>query len=252
MNPDDPLWIDVEKHLPWIPTEPYLLDVDNLPATLRALTELGFRVVRANTPDHRDLEDALLVELTSQLGFNALGADSWAAFNDRLWDLQHEPGEPPVAIVIEGFDRVLHRSLHTFTRCIHNLVSMTESVGLADPRNDRQIEYFFAGTWTAPDTQKPTDEDLLDGLRTRPRMYLPDDRFNTLVAFIEGYDIRADGKLLTASTTGSKTASSATSPTSTGPRSSPPPSSAAPCRTTGEPPSPKTSTQEPAPSSSPN
>lgn len=39
-------------------------------------------------------------------------------------------------------------------------------------------------------------DDILDALRTRPGMYLPDARFNTLVAFLEGYNISADGRLL--------------------------------------------------------
>ena len=39
-------------------------------------------------------------------------------------------------------------------------------------------------------------EDLISGLRTRPEMYLPDDRFNTLVAFLDGYNMATDGQFL--------------------------------------------------------
>lgn len=43
------------------------------------------------------------------------------------------------------------------------------------------------------------DEDfvrLVEGLRSRVRMYVPDDRFTTLVAFVEGVNTGTDGGLL--------------------------------------------------------
>jgi hypothetical protein len=39
-------------------------------------------------------------------------------------------------------------------------------------------------------------EDLIGGLRSRPEMYLPDTTFNTLVAFLEGYNAATDGQFL--------------------------------------------------------
>ena len=39
-------------------------------------------------------------------------------------------------MVIDGFDLLKQESRHTFVRCIHNLLSMTEAVGLADDRAD--------------------------------------------------------------------------------------------------------------------
>ncbi|MEU4293980.1 hypothetical protein AB0E63_37665 [Kribbella sp. NPDC026596] len=141
------VWADLEARMGWLPKEPYLLESGDLKATLRELDALGFRVVRTRAPEEGNLEEALLIELTERLGFAAGGAGSWAAFEDRLWDLQHAPGEPPIAVVIDGFDRFMRRSVHTFVRCIHNLVSMTEAVGLSDERADLQIEYFFVGDW---------------------------------------------------------------------------------------------------------
>jgi hypothetical protein len=131
----------------WLTTAPYLLETGDLDATLRGLGELGFWVVRAEAPERGNLEEGLLVELSARLGFSPLGAGSWAAFNDRLWDLLTARGEPPVAVVIEGADRLLRRSLHTFVRCVHNLLSLTEGVGLSDKHAQRQVEYFFVGEW---------------------------------------------------------------------------------------------------------
>jgi hypothetical protein len=39
-------------------------------------------------------------------------------------------------------------------------------------------------------------EKLLANVASRPGMYLPDRRFNTLVAFVEGCDLGAEGQLL--------------------------------------------------------
>ncbi|MFD3403744.1 hypothetical protein ACFWUU_23875 [Kribbella sp. NPDC058693] len=44
-----------------------------------------------------------------------------------------------------------------------------------------------------------TDEDfvrLAEALRSRVRMYVPDDRFTTLVAFVDGVNTGTDGRLL--------------------------------------------------------
>lgn len=141
------VWIDLEANLPWLTTEPYLLEREDLEATLGGLGELGFRVVRAQAPEQGDLEEGLLIELSGRLAFSGVGAGSWAAFSDRLWDLLTAPEEPPVAVVIERFDRILQQSLHTFVRCIHNLVFITEGVGLSDERADLQVAYFFVGDW---------------------------------------------------------------------------------------------------------
>lgn len=147
-KPREPaLWIDLAAHMPWLPKQPYLVETSDLEPTLRQLELLEFRVVRLAAPGKGNLEETLLIDLTARLGFSALGAGSWAAFEDRLWDLQHAPGEPPVAIVIEGFDHLMRQSLHAFVRCVHNLLSMTEAVGLSDARNDLQIEYFIVGEW---------------------------------------------------------------------------------------------------------
>ncbi|HET6738349.1 MAG TPA: hypothetical protein VFH76_05435 [Kribbella sp.] len=142
-------YVDLEARLPWLTAEPYLLDVADLAATRAALDELGFRTVTAKAPAAGDLERSLLVELTERLGFTALGAGSWAAFSDRLWDLVTESWDPPIAVVIEGFSRLMEVDLRTFVRCVHNLVSLTECVGLADDRAQRQFVYFFVGEGSA-------------------------------------------------------------------------------------------------------
>jgi hypothetical protein len=140
-------WIDVEENLPWLTTEPYLLHSKDLDASLAILSDLGFRVVSAQAPGDGDLERSLLIELSACLDFTSLGAGSWAAFADRLWDLLTEAWSPPVAVVIKGTDRMLSMDLHAFVRCVHNLVSLTERVGLSDDRAQRQVVYFFVGDW---------------------------------------------------------------------------------------------------------
>ncbi|TCC48567.1 hypothetical protein E0H75_18405 [Kribbella capetownensis] len=139
--------MDVEARMPWLTTAPYLVEARELDATLRGLGQLGFWVVRAEAPEGGDVKDGLLVELSVRLGFSSLGAGSWAAFGDRLWDLLTARDETPVAVVIEGADLLLRRSLHTLVRCVHKLVSMTEGVGLSDAHAQRQVEYFFVGEW---------------------------------------------------------------------------------------------------------
>lgn len=110
----------------------------------RAVAELGFRVVRVALPtDMANAEEGVLVRLTAALAFPDQGAGSWAAFNDRLWDLLTAEDEPPVAIFLAGLDRLLPGDLHGFVRIVHNLLSMTEGVGLADSAADLQVEYFF-------------------------------------------------------------------------------------------------------------
>ena len=143
------LWIDLERKMSWLSTKPYLIDPQDSDATSRTLEENGFRVVSAQAPDSGVLEEARLVELTEKLGFVEDGAGSWAAFNDRLWDLLTSQDEMPVAIVIEDADRLLRAELHSFVRCVHKLLSMTEAVGLSDDRANLQVEYFFVGDWKA-------------------------------------------------------------------------------------------------------
>ena len=142
------LWVDLERKIPWLPKKPYLVEGRDLARTQRILGESGFRIVRAQAPASGVLEEALLVELTEKLQFAASGAGSWAAFNDRLWDLLVAAAdEPAVAILIEGSDRLLRADLHAFVRCVHNLLSMTQGVGVSDERADLQVEYFFVGNW---------------------------------------------------------------------------------------------------------
>jgi hypothetical protein len=133
--------------MPWLPKPPYLIESSDLAATEVRLAALGFRTIATDAPVDGDAADQLLIDLTARLGFNPAGAGNWAAFNDRLWDLLHAEGEPPVAIVIRGSDRLKDHDLHTFVRCVHNLLSMTEAVGLSDDRADLQVVYFFVGAW---------------------------------------------------------------------------------------------------------
>ncbi|MGW7680172.1 hypothetical protein ACWGID_05495 [Kribbella sp. NPDC054772] len=140
-------WVGVEEKLPWLKPEPYLLETADLEASLTVLGDLGFRIVSAQAPEKGDLERKLLIELSKCLGFTSLGAGSWAAFADRMWDLLTEAWSPPLAVVIQGFDRVLSTDLRAFVRCVHNLVSLTERVGLSDDRAQRQVVYFFVGNW---------------------------------------------------------------------------------------------------------
>jgi hypothetical protein len=143
------LWIDLATNLPWLRSRPFLVDSPNAELLVEAVSRLGFRVVQMKFPkDTENPEEALLVELSRKLEFSESGAGSWASYSDRLWDLQMSDDEPPLAVVIGGLDELLRLDVHGFVRCVHNLLSMTEAVGLSDARADLQIEYFFTGAWT--------------------------------------------------------------------------------------------------------
>jgi hypothetical protein len=134
--------------MPWLESKPFLVDISRTEVLVETLSGLGFRVVRASLPAaSQDVEEELLIELSRKLDFSELGAGSWAAYSDRLWDLQMLEDVAPVAVVIEGLDVLLRSNLHSLLRCVHNLLSMTEAVGLSDDRADLQMEYFFTGVW---------------------------------------------------------------------------------------------------------
>lgn len=141
-------WIDVMGGLPWLKPRPYLIAEERL-AELRAkLPEMGFSVVEIsceNSPDNP--ERTFLTELTRGLRLSDIGAGNWDTFNDRLWDFLRIQGGEPVALVILDLDSLLRSDVHSFVRCVHNLLSLTEGAGLADSAADRQIEYFFVGRW---------------------------------------------------------------------------------------------------------
>ncbi len=142
-------WIDVTAHLPQLESKPFLVAAARAEELAEVLPGLGFRLVRVELPHGvADPEETLLVELTRALEFSPLGAGSWAAYSDRLWDLQTEAEEMPVAILISGLDRLVRSNIHGLLRCVHNLLSMTEAVGLSDPGADLQVEYFFIGAWS--------------------------------------------------------------------------------------------------------
>lgn len=141
-------WVDIERSMPWLPTEPYLLMAADLDRTLAALDEHGFKIVRMQMPDGVDVEVALLTELSKKLEFTTVGVGSWAAFADRLWDLLTESWYPPIAVIIEQADSLLARDVHAFVRCVHNLLALTEGVGSSDRDAQRQVEYFFIGKWS--------------------------------------------------------------------------------------------------------
>jgi hypothetical protein len=141
----------MDSSLPWLKSKPYLVAPTKVDELTQSLEGLGFRLISAKLPSGvSDVEETLLVELTRELKFAASGAGSWAAYNDRLWDLQVGEDDTPVAILISGLDRLIFSDLHSLLRCIHNLLSMTEAVGLSDGRADLQIEYFFVGSWDVP------------------------------------------------------------------------------------------------------
>ncbi len=141
-------WVDPGDGLPWLTSRPYFVSPRNLPELRESLVARGFRFVELEASvDIGDVEKTLLVQLTATLEFNVLGAGSWAAYSDRLWDLQMSESEQPVAIAITGLAELVPTRLHDFVRVVHNLLSMTEAVGLSDDRADLQIEYLFVGDW---------------------------------------------------------------------------------------------------------
>jgi hypothetical protein len=68
-------------------------------------------------------------------------------FNDRLWDVLTSEDKAPIAVVIIGLDSMVKKNLHGFVKIVHNLLSLTEGVGLQSGEANRQVAYFFVGSW---------------------------------------------------------------------------------------------------------
>ena len=82
------------------------------------MSRAGFEVVDESLPKGaEDPECAFLTALTRALRFEELGAGSWAAFNDRLWDFLTGQESTPHAVVIGGLDALARFSTHHFLRC---------------------------------------------------------------------------------------------------------------------------------------
>ncbi|MGI8335231.1 hypothetical protein ACRYCC_35225 [Actinomadura scrupuli] len=141
-------WIDLQDLLPWLKPRPYLVDQSRTPELQAKLAGAGFHIVEVHY-NHSEAppEQVFLIELTKKLEFPQSGAGGWAAFNDRLWDFLTSGDRTAVAVLIMGLDTLLGEDVYSFTRCVHNLLSLTEGAGLSDSAADRQIEYFFVGSW---------------------------------------------------------------------------------------------------------
>ncbi|MEV6269583.1 hypothetical protein AB0L64_20610 [Kribbella sp. NPDC051936] len=151
-TPERP-WLDVEAAVPWLRQEPYLVNPSSASELRERLFRAGFVVVDVSLAESpEDPEGAFLEALTRGLGFDELGAGSWAAFNDRLWDFLTGEESTPHAVVIEGLDALARFSTYHFLRCVHNLLSLTEGAALADVTANRQIECFFVGEWVNQQT----------------------------------------------------------------------------------------------------
>lgn len=143
------LWIDVTGGLPWLMLRPYLVEYNQVAEVRTALSAMGFDVVEATiAAGADDPERALLVQLTRKLRLNELGVGTWAAFGDRLWDFLKSENATAVAVVIIGLDDLVRSNIYNFIRCIHNLLSITQGLGISDSAASRQLEYFFVGHWT--------------------------------------------------------------------------------------------------------
>jgi hypothetical protein len=151
-TPDRP-WIDVTGAVPWLRDRPYLAYADRAVELRGLLESAGFSIVEAN-PDWGQAEPnperIFLQELTRRMGFREAGAGSWGAFSDRLWDFLSGSESTPYAVLIAGLDTLAVSDTYHFLRCVHNLLSLTEGVALADSVANRQIEYFFLGEWKSP------------------------------------------------------------------------------------------------------
>lgn len=144
------LWIDLKEGLSWLKPRPNLVEREKEIELRSTLSSIGFAVTDVDLAEGaKNPERVFLLELTRRLGLSEAGAGSWAAFNDRLWDFLRSENSTPVAVVITGLDGLVRSDIYSFTRCVHNLLSLTEGVGLSDSAASRQIEYFFVGGWQA-------------------------------------------------------------------------------------------------------
>lgn len=139
-------WVAPSQELPWLPLRPYLVKNERLVELVAGLESVGFRVVRTDVDvESADVENNLLVGLSQSLDLSLLGAGHWSAFADRMIDLKRSDG-PPVAVVISGLDAVASLDVYRFTRCVTNLLTITDGLGAQDASAGRQVEYFFVGS----------------------------------------------------------------------------------------------------------
>jgi hypothetical protein len=146
------LWLDLLVKFPWLRGRPYLVDVRRLNELKEGLIEIGFIVTDAFVSDEiEDAEESLRFGLVQALGFDEGGAASWAALNDRLW--RSMAGDQPAqAIVVHGFENRAWGDLGGFVRAVYNALSLTDGIGIIDPKATRQFEYLFVGNWGDPRT----------------------------------------------------------------------------------------------------
>ncbi len=143
--------MDPPPPCPELGLRPYLLTEVELESILSILAAKNFRTVFAHFDGSvNGAESGLLEALTSALGLEVEGVGSWAAFNDRMWDVLSDYEEQPIVVVLRGMDDMLRADTYSFANSIHRLLSMTEGTEAVDHIQYRQFEYLFVGRWGSP------------------------------------------------------------------------------------------------------
>ncbi|WP_200825919.1 hypothetical protein [Kibdelosporangium aridum] len=143
-------WIQLADIFPWLPLRPYFLDDEKEAELLAGLRSSGFMIIDVQCNfELDDAEREFLSALSPKFGFDHCRVDAWSAFSVRIDEMLKAVDESPVAVVIQGLDELVRRDMHTFVRCVSNLISTTENLGYLDWRASRQVEYFFIGRFAS-------------------------------------------------------------------------------------------------------
>ena len=197
-------WQDVSSPSgPWV----HYTAPGSLPSLLGDAATADVLLVELDGARMHSLED-LYREYVREFAFPEYFGWCWPAFDECMTDLNGQPA----------------RAYLTIIRMVEELGALAAEVRLLIPRVPVRVGPSWRSSpvcatraawapvrgyasWATDLTANQNIEEgnlesdaafvrLVEGLRTRARMYVPDDRFATLVAFVEGVDIGSDGALL--------------------------------------------------------
>ncbi len=138
-------WIDISKAIPWLGiTNIHLIDRESEKELNDALTALGFKIFKIEG-NGIDTEENFFIEVSKVLKFPGYFGKNWDAFHDCFGDFVIiESG--PIALVWRDATASLEKSLKTFLRVTHELLSAVAVGSCQDTDFEPgQVELFLLG-----------------------------------------------------------------------------------------------------------
>ncbi|MFD7303112.1 barstar family protein [Streptomyces pharetrae] len=136
------LWVDLDEILPWLPNEPYFVQVGRRHALMNELARAQFSVIEVDLVDVRSERD-LLVELGQALSAPDYYGKNWDALRDILRD--RGAGKPfSLAVVFSSSNAFHEANVHEFVRSVSLLQMMARTLSDED---SGQLELFYLADW---------------------------------------------------------------------------------------------------------